>query len=762
MSVERRPNALIGRPIERTEDLRFLRGRGQYVADVFREGMLHAVILRSSVPHGRLRGIDAGAALAITGVRAVITAHDLGPHVPLIPLRLQPLSELEPFQQPVLAFEKVRYVGEPLAVVIADTQAIAEDALEHIGVDIEPLEPVTGRVDAELPRAVLFKAHGSNQALTWTGTRGDVDAAFAHADFRRRERFTVQRYAALFMEPRGFVAEWDEAAGRLTVWGAAKVAHTNRRILAKQIGLPESAIDMIEVDVGGGFGSRGEFYPEDFLIPFCARHLRRPIKWIEDRREHLMCANHARDAEIELEIAATKDGRILGLRGEAVTDHGAYLRTNGSVAPRNIAQFITGPYRIEHVAMVTTMLVSNKTPAGTYRGPGRYEGDFARERLIDMMARDLGLDRVEVRRRNLVADAEMPWPLPDISPYESPTELDSGDNHALLEQCLAVFGWGEKAKLSGKLIEGRYHGVALGCFIEGGAAGPKEDARIVLERDGTYSVYVGSAAVGQGIETIMAQIAGDALEVAFDKVRILHGSSAHVAEGFGSYHSRSTVMGGGAILVTAEALRAKIRDVAAPLLGCASGEVVCEGDCVRAPSGRSLNVTELPGLPIEAAGTFYNKKYTYACGSQCAHVAVDAATGEIEVLSLVSIKDVGRMINPLTLKGQAVGSIVQGLGGTLLEHIVYDRNGELLTGSLADYLMPAAGSFPRIEAMVVEMRPSPYNPLGAKGGGEGEIIPVGGVIANAVADALSSLCVEPRDLPLSPPRVWALINPAER
>ncbi len=754
-------NSLIGSPVERVEDLRFLRGKGTYVSDFSLPNQLHAVILRSPEAHGVIRRIDTSRARALPGVHAVITAADFGARPPHIPLRLQPLPELAPFHQPVLAFEKVRYVGEPLAVVLADTASIAEDALELIDVEIAALPAVTDRASAERGDSILFEPHGSNRALVWTATRGDAEAAFVKADVVLKERFHIQRHAAMFMEPRGFVADWNAETQRLKVWGAAKVAWTNRRILATAMGLEETAIDMVELDVGGGFGSRGEFYPEDFLIPAAARIAGRPVKWSEDRREHLMCANHARDIEINVEMALAKDGRILGLRGMCYSDNGAYLRTNGSVGPRNVAQFMSGPYKIENIHLQTTMLTTNKTPSGTYRGPGRFETDFARERLIDLAAKKLGMDRAEIRRKNLVADADMPYPLATIQPFESVTELDSGDYHAVFDRCLKEFGWDEKSALQGKLIDGRYHGIAVGSFIEGGAAGPKEDARLALETDGSLTVHLGSSAVGQGLETIMAQIAADSMEMSFDRIRVLHGSTTHVTEGYGSYHSRSTVMGGSAILLAAEKLKDKIRECAAARLGCSKDDVTIDAETVRFKT-TSLTFAGLGAEPIEVEATFYNKKYTYAYGTQAAHVSVDVGTGHVRVHDYLSVEDVGRMINPLTLHGQAIGSIVQGLGGTFLEHLVYDANGQILTGSLADYLMPTASDFPNIRSITLELKPSPNNPLGAKGAGEGGIIPVGGIIANAVANALSHLGVEPMELPLSPPRVWALIDAARR
>lgn len=752
-------NSYIGRPMERVEDLRLVRGAGTYVADVNRPNQLYAVILRSSIAHGRIKSIDVQAALALKGVCAVLTAKDFGSTVPRIPLRLQPLPQLETFHQPVVADRKVRYVGEPVAVVVAESQAIAEDALEHINLDIEPLSPVANRVHAEAKSSLLFEEHGSNVAITWKAFRGNADEAFKTAEYIRRERFRVQRHAAMFMEPRGFVAEWDDTAGKLTVWGAAKTAWYNRRTLAMQMGLELEAVDLIEVDVGGGFGSRGEFYPEDFLIPAAAKILGRPVKWVEDRREHMMSANHARDVECEVEFAATREGKFIGLRGQVWCDTGAYVRTNGSVGPRNVAQYMSGPYCIEHIDIKSSMLTTNKTPCGTYRGPGRYETDFIRERMIDLAAQDLKIDRVEIRRRNLVADAQMPYPLASITPYDSSTELDSGDYHAVFDRCLREFNWEEKSKLRGRPIDGYYHGVAVGSFIEGGAAGPKEEVRLVLEPGGLLSVYMGSSSVGQGLETIMAQIAADAMEISYDKITILHGSTSYVKDGYGAYHSRSTVMGGSAILVGAEKLKDLIRQKAAAHFGCAPNDVSLGEERVTFRQS-SVSFGELSNEPLEVEAEFFNKKYTWAYGTQAAHVAVDPGTGHVKVLDYMSVEDVGRMINPLTLHGQAIGSIVQGLGGAFLEHLVYDDEGQLLTGSFADYLMPTASDFPKIQSITVELKPCPNNPLGAKGAGEGGLIPVGGLMANAIADALSHLNVQPMELPLSPPRIWQLAENA--
>ncbi|MGH6672478.1 MAG: xanthine dehydrogenase family protein molybdopterin-binding subunit [Xanthobacteraceae bacterium] len=756
-------NSFVGQPIERLEDLRLVRGRGQFIDDLARKDMLHAAILRSSIGHGRIRSIDASAARALPGVHAVITATDLGDPLPVVPMRLQPMPEFAPFAQPVMAREKIRYVGEAIAMVLADTAATAEDAIGTIDLDIEPLTAVSNWQGALDGDALLFEDKDSNVSMKFRAVLGDAAAAFEEAPYKRREHFATQRHTALPMEPRGVLAEWHADSHRLTVSGAAKVLFANRRILAKQMGLSEDAIDMVEYDVGGGFGARGEFYPEDFLIPYAARYCGRPVKWTEDRREHLMTINHAREAACDIEIACTRDGTVLGLRGHAFVDMGAYMRTNGAVGARNIAQFMSGPYRVPNIDIDVSLLMTNKTPVGTYRGPGRFETDFFRERLFDMAARDLGIDQVEFRRRNLVRESEMPYRVATIAPFESKDEFDSGDYQVTLARALAEIGWTEKTSLKGQCVEGRYQGLAVGCFIEGGAAGPKESARLVLESDGSLTVYMGSSGVGQGLETAFAQIAADAMEMPMERINnVFHGSTAYVSDGYGAYHSRSIVMGGSAILDAATKLREAMRAEAARRLNCASSEVVLADERARAPAGKSVPWSELAPEPISVEGAFLNHKHTWAYGAHAAHVAVDIKTGHVALLDYVAVENCGRMINPLTLKGQLVGATVQGLGGAFLEHLVYDDNGQLLTGSLADYLIPTASDFPKIRGYVMESHPSPINPLGAKGAGEGGIISVGGVIANAIADALGSFGVQPRELPLTPSTVWQLVQDARK
>ncbi|MCG6204226.1 xanthine dehydrogenase family protein molybdopterin-binding subunit [Rhodopseudomonas sp. HC1] len=753
-----RSNTMVGRAVERLEDARFLTGRGQYVGDLATPDTVYAVIVRSNVAHGRIVRIDVDPAVAHPDVVAVLTSRDIG-SVPMIPLRQQVLPEGEPYLQPVIAHEVVRYVGEPLAVVVAASAALAEDAAALVEVEIEPLPAVASVEAARNDDQLLFAASGSNRAILMRAEKGDVEAAFRDADYVRKASFSTQRHTAMTMETRGLFAQWDAAAEHLTLSGAAKVPFFNRRTLAGMLGLAETQVDLIEVDVGGGFGARGEFYPEDFLIPFAAKRLARPVRWTEDRREHFMAMNHAREMAAALEIACRRDGKVVGLRGTIEVDIGAYVRTNGFTAPRNVAQFLSGPYSIANVGVDAEVFVTNKTPAGTYRGPGRFEAAFFFERLLEMAATDLGIAPDEIRRRNLIAEHEMPYKMPRTRHVDpsSETACDSGVYAVVFERCLEEFGWHRRVADQGRLIDGKYHGFGLGCFIEGGAAGPRESARMTLRPDGGVDLDVGSSAIGQGLETVMAQIASDAIEVPIEQIRVRHGSTTLVKEGFGSFHSRSTVMGGNAVGLAAEALKREIARVSAAAFSC-TPEQVGIADGAAAFGGRKLSFSELARQGVSAEATFSNTKHTYSYGSHAVHLTVDPRTGQVEILDYLTVEDVGKIINPATLHGQVIGSVVQGLGSVFLEQIHYDEDGQLLTGSLAEYLLPSVANFPNIRSVSLELRPSPNNPLGAKGAGEGGLIAVGGAVGNAIAGALRSFGCEPCHLPFTPPRLWHLMH----
>jgi carbon-monoxide dehydrogenase large subunit len=742
---------LIGQSVHRTEDHRFLKGAGTFIDDMKRDGMLHAVVLRSAVAHGRIRSIDVSAARAIPGVHAAIAAADIG-EVPVIPLRLANLPEFKSYLQPVIAKDKVRYVGEPIAVIVAETQAIAEDALEVLAVDIERLPALPDRHEAANGHALLFEGSGSNRAVQYKVSFGDADAAFAKAEYTRKEKFACHRLTGLPLETRGQIAEWQ--AKRLTVFGATKVLFFNRRILAPMLGVAEADIDLIEVDVGGGFGVKGEFYPEDFLIPFAARLVGRPVKWIEDRREHLVATNHSREVDCEIEIACRRDGTILSIRGNVYADMGAYIRTNGGVVPAKAAQFIPGPYRIRDVALTVEAFVTSKTPVGTLRAPGRFEANFFRERLLDLVACDLGLDPAEFRRKNLIREAELPFHTGKMVPYEPETDFDTGDYHTTFERALSEIGWEAKRSLQGREIDGRFHGLAAVPFVESGGSG-KENCRVRIEPDGSAAVFVGSSVLGQGLETTLAQVAADTLKLPFERVRILHGSTTYLREGFGTFASRSMVVGGSAVADGCSNLLAAIRASATQRLGFPNEEIEIAQGLVTA-GDKQAKLSDFAGL--EAEGAFSTTTRTYSYGAHACHVAVDPRTGHVDILDYVAIEDVGVAINPHIVHGQAIGALVQGLGGVFLDQIIYDRDAQMLNASLADYLVPLSTDFSNVRAITMELRRSKTNPLGAKGAGEGGMVAVAAAVANAVAAALRPLGVEVRDLPLSPARLWGLCS----
>jgi carbon-monoxide dehydrogenase large subunit len=759
-------NAFVGQPIERIEDLRLLRGKGTFVDDVHRDGMLHLAVLRSPVAHGRIEKIDLSAARALTGVVAVFAADELR-SLPQIPLRLAPIPGVERFLQYPIAREKVRYVGEPVAVVVATTQQVAEDALELIELDISSLPPVVDWETASSGASLLFEENGTNVAARYPVGFGDAKAAFANADYRRRETFRCHRQTALPMETRGFVAEWDEKLGHLTVWGSTKVLWYNRAAIAKALGLAPEQVDLIGTEVGGGFGVRGELYPEDFLVPFVARALKRPVKWIEDRREHLMATNHSREIACDLEIACMRDGRITGLRGTFYADMGAYTRTNGGVVPAKAAQFVLGPYRIPNVAFEVAIYHTNKTPVGTYRAPGRFEANFFRELLLDIAASDLGIDAAEFRRINLIREEELPYSIGHLVPYEKPSVYDTGDYVAGFERILTEIGYERLRALNGTEIDGRRHGVGLACFVESTGGGPKENARFVLKDDGRIAIHMGTSALGQGHETVFAQIAADALGVGLDQIRVLNGSTPDLAEGFGTFASRGAIKGGSAVFEGAKVFIEELQKFAAEIIGRAVNDLHWRDGALVTDDGKKLfDLTALGreagrrGRIVEALGSFSNPDLTYTYGAHAAHVAVDVRTGDVEVVDYVAVEDIGRALNPLILHGQLIGAIVQGLGGTFLDHLVYDEQGQLLTGSLADYLVPTATDFPNVRGVSFADKKSPSNPLGIKGGGEGGIVGVAAAIGNAVAAALRPLGATLTDLPLSPPRVWQAVERA--
>jgi len=752
----------IGRPLRRAEDARFLDGSARYVGDLKRPGMLHGVVLRSDHAHARVRSIDARTALALPGVVAVYTFEDIRRLARPIPLRLGPCPGLERFLQLPLAEGKVRYVGEPLAFLVAEGRYVAEDALELVQVEYEALDPVVDVHAARADRSLLHEALGTNVGSHYTVEKGDVSAAFAGADYTRRETFRCHRQTAAPMETRGLLAEFDAAGRRLRLWGATKVPFYNRRWLAGALDLPEAGVELIEVDVGGSFGVRGELYPEDFLVPFAAMRLGRPVKWIEDRREHFVATNHSREIECELEIACTLDGEIIGLRGRLLADMGAYVRTNGGLVPAKAAQFLPGPYRIPNVGCEVFALLTNKTPVGTYRGPGFYESSFFRERLFDLATADLRLDPAEFRRRNLVTAGEMPYGIENLCPFDADAAYDSGDFVLAFERALAEFDYARVKTLNGTLQDGRLQGVGLGCFVESGGAGPAETARLKVAAGGRIELYTGCSTMGQGHETAMAQIGADSLGLPVEAFSVFHGSTTLVEQGYGTYNSRAMAMGGSAVKLAAENLIAQLlahvarmHEIEPAALEYSRGAIVRREDHRTLATLAGIAAAAQAGdgqarAAIECSGTFNQTRRTYSYGTNIAHVAVDPETARVEVLRFLAVDDVGRAINPLLVHGQMLGAAVQGIGGTFLDELIYDEQGQLLTGSFADYLLPTATEFPNVEVISLEAVPSTLNPLGVRGAGEGGIIATGAALANAVAHALAPLGVKITELPLSP------------
>lgn len=760
----------IGQSVPRLEDRRLLRGEGEFIDDVTLPDMVVMAILRSPHAHARIRSVNLSAARAFPGVLDAFSAADLDGGLPLIPLRLTPFEDFKRFLQAPIAAEKVRFVGEPVAVVVAENRALAEDALERIEVDYDILRPVLDNDAVAAGEVLVHEAAGENYGTRYQVSRGDADAAFAKAEYTRRETFTTNRHAPCPMETRGFVGEFDPHKPLLRLIGACKVTYFNRRHLAAAFDLPEESVELIEVDVGGGFGQRGELYPEDYLVPMAARRVGRPVKWIEDRREHLMAANHSRDIEFDMEIAARKDGTILGMRATVRGDMGAYLRTNGGVVAARAALYLPGSYRIPDFTCDVEFLITNKTPVGTYRGPGRFEAGFCRERIIDMMAADLGIDPADIRLKNLLTPEELPFPIGELVPGDRDTVMEKGDFLDGLRRVLDAIEYDAWKDRQGELVDGKLMGLGIACFTESSAPGPPETARVTVDPDGQIEVRIGASTVGQGVETGMAQICADVLDIPMDGITVLHGTTTLLDDGGGTFASRNTVMAGNALRIAAETLQARCIELAALRWNQAADDLVYgDGGVRNAGNNAFLTLAELAAFAssraehpdsgaLSADGVWKNDgKLAFSSGAHACLLAVDPETGEVELKKYVLLEEVGRALNPAMVEGQSVGGLVMGLGGAFLDHMIYDDDGQLLTTNLADYLLPVSTGLPEINSIMREDYPSASNPMGFKGVGEGGITSVAGAVGNAVAQALRGHGVEITQLPLSPARLHALL-----
>jgi CO/xanthine dehydrogenase Mo-binding subunit len=734
-------------------------GAGRFVDDVRVPGMLHAVVVRSPHAHARLLSIDAKRAREVPGLHAVLTAADV-PAAAIIPNRVPAPAGTDRYLQPAIARTVVRYVGEPVALVVADDPYIARDAAERVDVVYEPLPACPSTAAALAPGAPrLFGGTDTNNVATITMRVGDVDVALAGAAAVIRERFYYPRQTAAALETRGLVAvPPDPRGGELHLIGSTKCIHINRTILAPIFGLPPGALRLTEVDVGGGFGVRGELYPEDILVPLAALTLGRPVKWIESRRENLMAANHAREVGYEIEIGFDADGRILAIRAVIHADIGAYVRTAALVPAEFGAALLPGPYRVPNYACDLWSVVTNKTPAGTLRSPGRPECNFVRERLMDRGAARLGLDPAEIRRRNLIRSDEMPYDCGTKS-FGVSTVYDSGDFPALFGQLLDRLDYdGARAEQAARNARpGPRRGIGLAVYVEKTGLGPFETTQVEARADGTLVVDTGASSMGPGLETVLAQILGGALGLPARNFRVRHADTAAVESGVGTYGSRGTVTAGNAAALAAAKLIAEARSRAAARLAVPEADVRYAGGVLQAGS-RRVSLAELAAERRLAAGaSFEVPKVTYA-GCACAVVLdVDPETGVLALRRIVVGADVGRAVNPALVDAQLVGGVAFGIGNTLHESLAYDAAGQLLAGTLMDYALPYAGDVPVVDGFYQEVRAT-TNPLGLRGLGECGNPGLGGAIANAVADALARPELALTSLPLTPARIVAAIE----
>jgi carbon-monoxide dehydrogenase large subunit len=756
----------VGTRLARHEDPRLLRGRGRFGDDISAPGQLWTRVVRSPVAHGQLRGLDVSQAAQAPGITDVITASHL-PDGLVIPVRLAVGShDLSAYLQPALAAGQVRYVGEPLAVVVGADPYACEDAAELVDIDID-----------ELPAVTDARAAPQNIAAELTLGYGDVDAAFRDASHVVRIELAIGRHTGVPLEPRCLLAVPDPDRGELDIFGMTKVPVFNRDLLASLLGLDEALIHVHAVDAGGGFGIRGEFYPEDFLIPWLATRLGRPVKWTEDRAEHLMAANHSRQQYHRIAAAFDAAGLITGLRDDIVHDNGAYCRTHGVAVPELTVAMLPGPYRIPAYRGRVQVVLTNKTPCGTYRAPGRFEGTSAREHLIDVAAGQLGVDPVELRERNLLTKADMPHNR-HIETLGTDLILDTGDYPALLAAAVKEadrLGYRTAAACK-KDTKNVKRGFGLAMFVEKSGLGPQETADVTVSRSGAVHVASGGTSLGQGIETVLAQIAADALGVDPSVVRVVAGDTVAQPFGAGSWASRSTVVGGSAVHQAATAVReralqlaARILEVAESDLDLADGSVTVRGDPATRLTLASIARAAEPGRahlrPGEPAGLTARRRFevarmTYPYGAHAALVEVDTGTGRVRVLRYLVAYEVGRAINPMLVEGQLRGGVAQGIGGALFEEFSYDEDGQPQAITFIEYRIPTAAEIPPVDVLLSQDAPSPGNPLGVMGAGEGGVSAAGGAVANAVRNAIG-LAGGVGQLPLTPARVRVLAGQAD-
>jgi aerobic carbon-monoxide dehydrogenase large subunit len=681
--------------------------------------MLHAAIVRSTIAHARIVRVDVTAARSFEGVVDCFGSAEIGAFLRPLPCRVPPPPALEPFVQLPLASGRVRYVGEPVAVVVATSRYVAEDAAELVEVEYEPLPAivdVAGALDPDAPE--LFEG-ASNLVHSVTAQVGDVTASFGRADVIVEHSFRVARQSAVPLETRGLVARYEPDDRLLEVWGTTKMPHYHRDAIAAALGLDPQQVHLHSVDVGGGFGPRGELHPEDVLIPLAAFRNGQAVQWLEDRTEHLVAMDQAREQSWEARVALTADGVILGLDARISVDFGAYVRTLADAVPFLSTIAFLGPYRVPNYRCIADCVLTNKTGVGPMRSPGRYQANFVRERLLDLAATRLGVDPVELRLRNLVQPDEMPYATGFRSVAE-PMVYDGGDYpRALLEAVGAVSR--PTAVDTGASTS---VGVGVASFVEGSGFGPFEAARVRVTPDGNVAVFTGTSSMGQGHTTTFAQIAAEALGTSPDRIHVYDNDTAVTPEGIGTFASRTAIMGGNAVWIAAS----KVRD----------------------QLGGALDELGPPETPLEAEADFRTDTETFTYGASAAVVEVDVQLGIIRVLAYALVVDAGNVVNPMIVRGQLAGAAVQGIGSAILEELAYSPDGQPLATTFMDYLLPTSLDTPKIEAILLDTGPSPGNPLGVRGIGEIGITAVGATLATAVANALGEGGASILQLPLKP------------
>src|SRR5512146_181406 len=767
----------VGKRFKRKEDPRLVRGISHYTDDIKLPNLAHCVFVRSPHAHARILSINADAARAHPGVLAVVTSADLE-GLGMIPCAMQ-MPDLKVPPHPALAKGRVRYVGEPVAAVVAEDPYTARDAAEMVAVDYEPLPVVLDMEKAlEKDSTLIYQDFGSNQAFTHSMKSGDINAAFKKADRVVKVRLLNQRVAPTAMEPRAIVAEYLPGENRLTIWASTQIPHLLKTQVAIMVGLPETAVRVIAPEVGGGFGSKLNVYAEDGVVPWLAMKLGRPVKWTETRRESLMVTIHGRDTINYLELALKKDGAILGLRAKVLADMGAYHQLLTPLIPQLTALMLPGCYKIPAFDCEIIGVFTNKMSTDAYRGAGRPEAAYDIERVMDCAARELNMDSAKFRSKN--------FPQPKEFPFTTAAGLtyDSANYQQSLKRALQLAGYEKlRARQKAGWKQGKYYGVGVSTYVEICAIGPSaatpaggwESGTVRIEPTGKVTVLTGASPHGQGQETTFAQLVADQFGISPEDVTVIHGDTLAVPYGIGTFGSRGTAVGGTAIYYAVQKLKTKIAALAAHLLGVKPGDIVIAhgrvgmkgnpkksmswGELILAAyTARSIPAGFEPGM--EATHFFEPSNFTFPFGTHICAVEVDAETGEVKMEKYVAVDDCGNVINPMLVDGQIQGGIAQGLSQAMYEEMVYNEDGQPVTGSLMDYAVPKAVHIPEF-ILDRTVTPTPVNPMGVKGVGEAGTIASTPCVVNAVCDALAPLGITNIDMPLKPERVWRAIAAAQ-